>query len=158
MRISASLLFGSDEIEKAVRIIKSLISQKYITKAQDSEAESRIDYLADILGISKKEIISVVERMRQEGILADNKDISAYLLDTGDSERKSQTLLERFAKLERYILNHIPDESLQTSYKQLNDNATNSGINTSKEKDIRTLLYFLCVKDTSKKKKTLPII
>lgn len=54
MRISASLLFGSDEIEKAVRIIKSLISQKYITKAQDSEAESRIDYLADILGISKK--------------------------------------------------------------------------------------------------------
>lgn len=94
MRISASLLFGSDEIEKAVRIIKSLISQKYITKAQDSEAESRIDYLADILGISKKEIISVVERMRQEGILADNKDISAYLLDTGDSERKSQTLLD----------------------------------------------------------------
>ena len=150
-RIAASLLFGSDEIEKAVRIIKSLISQKYITKAQDSEAESRIDYLADILGISKKEIISVVERMRQEGILADSKDISAYLQDTGDSERKSQVLLERFAKLERYILNHIPDESLQTSYKQLNDNATNSGINTSKEKDIRTLLYFLCVKGYVKK-------
>lgn len=153
MRISASLLFGSDEIEKAVRIIKSLISQKYITKAQDSEAESRIDYLADILGISKKEIISVVERMRQEGILADSKDISAYLQDTGDSERKSQALLERFAKLERYILNHIPDESLQTSYKQLNDNATNSGINTSKEKDIRTLLYFLCVKGYVKKRR-----
>lgn len=94
-RISASLLFGSDEIEKAVRIIKSLISQKYIAKAQDSEAESRIDYLADILGISKREVISVVERMRQEGILADSKDISAYLLDTGDSERKSQILLER---------------------------------------------------------------
>ena len=54
MRISASLLFGSDEIEKAVRIIKSLISQKYITKAQDSEAESRIDYLADILESVKK--------------------------------------------------------------------------------------------------------
>ena len=32
-RISASLLFGSDEIEKAVRIIKSLISQKHIAKA-----------------------------------------------------------------------------------------------------------------------------
>ena len=53
-RISASLLFGQDEIENAVRIIKSLISQKYITKAQDSEAESRIDYLADILGLSKE--------------------------------------------------------------------------------------------------------
>ena len=151
-RISASLLFGSDEIEKAVRIIKSLISQKYIAKAQDSEAESRIDYLADILGISKREVISVVERMRQEGILADSKDISAYLLDTGDSERKSQILLERFAKLEQYILTHIPDGSLRISCKQLNDNAVNDGINTSKEKDIRTLLYFLTVKGYTRKK------
>lgn len=55
-RISASVLFGSDEIEKSVRIIKSLISQKHIAKAQDSEAESRIDYLADILGLSKREV------------------------------------------------------------------------------------------------------
>ena len=145
-RISASLLFDSDEIEKAVRIIKSLISQKHIAKAQNPEAESRIDYL------SKKEVISVVERMRQEGILADSKDISAYLLDAGDSERKSQTLLERFAKLEQYILNHIPDESLRISCKQLNDNAVNDGINTSKEKDIRTLLYFLTIKGYTRKK------
>ena len=151
-RISASILFGSDEIEKAVRIIKSLISQKHIAKAQDPEAESRIDYLADILGLSKKDVVSVVERMRQEGILADSKDISAYLQDAGDSERKSQMLLERFAKLEQYILNHIPDESLRISYKQLNENAVNDGINTSKEKDIRTLLYFLTIKGYTHKK------
>lgn len=151
-RIAASLLFGSDEIEKAVRIIKSLISQKHIAKAQDSEAESRIDYLADILGLSKRDVISVVERMRQEGILADSKDISAYLQDAGDSERKSQILLERFAKLEQYILNHIPDGALRISCKQLNENAVNDGINTSKEKDIRTLLYFLTVKGYTRKK------
>jgi len=151
-RISASVLFGSDEIEKAVRIIKSLISQKHIAKAQDSEAESRVDYLADILGLSKKEVISVVERMRQEGILADSKDISAYLQDAGDSERKSQMLLERFAKLEQYILNHIPNEALRISCKQLNENAVNDGIDTSKEKDIRTLLYFLTVKGYMHKK------
>ncbi|WP_302988854.1 RecQ family ATP-dependent DNA helicase [uncultured Muribaculum sp.] len=151
-RISASVLFSNDEIEKSVRIIKSLISQKHIAKAQDSEAESRIDYLADILGLSKREVISVVERMRQEGILADSKDISAYLQDAGDSERKSQILLERFAELEQYILNHIPDGTLQISYKQLNENAVNDGINTSKEKDIRTLLYFLTVKGYTRKK------
>ncbi len=150
--LTASMLFGCDEIEKAVRIIKSLISQKHIAKAQDSEAESRVDYLADTLGLSKKEVISVVERMRQEGILADSKDISAYLLDVGDSERKSQMLLERFAKLEKYILNSIPDDSLRISCKQLNDNAVNEGINTSKEKDIRTLLYFLSVKGYTRKK------
>lgn len=157
-RISASLLFGSDEIDKAVRIIKSLISQKHIAKAQDSEAESRIDYLADILGISKHEVISAVERMRQEGILADSKDISAYLLDVGSSERKSWTQLERFGKLERYILNHIPDDSLRISCKQLNDNAVNDSILTSTEKDIRTLLYFLTVKGYIRKKRMQTVI
>ena len=151
-RLSASLLFGSDEIENAVRIIKSLISQKNIAKAQDSEAESRVDYLADILGLNKWEVVSVVERMRQEGILADSRDISAYLLDAGDSERKSRLILEKFAKLEQYILNHIPDESLHISCKQLNDNAIKEGIVTSKEKDIRTLLYFLTVKGYTHKK------
>lgn len=151
-RISASVLFGSDEIEKSVRIIKSLISQKHIAKAQDSEAESRVDYLADILGLSKKEVISIVERMRQEGILADSKDISAYLMDVGESERKSQMLLERFAKLEQYILRNIPDGALRISCKQLNENAVNDGIGTSREKDIRTLLYFLTVKGYTRKK------
>lgn len=151
-RLLESPLFSKDEIEKAVRVIKSLISQKHIAKAQDSEAESRIDYLADILGMRKNEVVSVVNRMRQEGILADTKDLSAYLLDTGESERKSQTLLERFAKLERYILNHIPDESLRISCRQLNDNAVNDGIQTSTEKDIRTLLYFLTVKGYIRKK------
>lgn len=145
-KIEKSVLFSDDETEMAVRIIKSLISQKYIARAQDYDAESRVDYLADILGITKDAVVSVVERMRQEGILADSMDMTVYLMDAGDSERKSRTLLERFAKLERYILGRIPDESLKISCKQLNDDALNEGIASSSEKNIRTLLYFLTVK------------
>ena len=152
-KISESILFSNEEIETSIRIIKSLISQKYISKAQDSEAESRVDYLADILGLSKSEVISAVERMRQEGILADSKDISAYLQDEpGDNKRKAKNLLEDFAKIERYILNQIKDSSLQVSYKHLNDDAQKNGITISKEKDIRTLLYFLTVKGYIRKK------
>lgn len=151
-RITESLLFEKEEVEKAVRIIKSLITQKHIAKAQDAEAESRVDYLADILGLNKWEVVSAVERMRQEGILADTKDISAYLNDTGESENKSKKLLDRFSRLERYILNNIPDDTLCISCKQLNDNAQNVGIATSTEKDIRTLLYFLTVKGYTHKK------
>ena len=151
-RITQSALFANDEVETAVRIIKSLISQKHINKTQDSEAESRIDYLADILGLNKSEIISVVERMRQEGILADSRDISAYLQDAGSSEKKSAQLLERFLKLERFILKQIKDGTLHTSCKQLNDLAVNEGITTSKEKDIRTLLYFLTIEGYLRKK------
>lgn len=151
-RITESLLFEKEEVEKAVRVIKSLISQKHITKAQDDVAESRIDYLADILGLKKNEVVSVVERMRQEGILADTKDISAYLNDIGESEHKSKRLLEQFTKLECYILNKIPDDVLNISYKQLNNNAQNEGITSATEKDIRTLLYFLTIKGYTRKK------
>lgn len=151
-RLTRSNLFDSEEIEKAVRIIKRLISQKHIAKAKDSDAESRVDYLADTLGMSKSEVISVVERMRQDGILADSRDISAYLNDAGGSEKKSSQLLERFLKLERFVLQSVKDEVLRTSCKQLNDQAVNEGITTSKEKDIRSLLYFLTVEGYIRKK------
>ena len=111
-----------------------------------------MDYLADILGINKYEVISAVERMRQEGILADTKDISAYLSDAGESENRSKRLLERFIKLERFIISAIPDDVLRISCKQLNDNAQNGGISTATEKDIRTLLYFLTIKGYTRKK------
>lgn len=151
-RITSSLLFHNEEVEKAVRIIKSLISQKHIAKAQDAEAESRVDYLADILGLTKSEVVSAVERMRQEGILADTKDVSAYLNDTGESENRSRLLLRRFTRLERYILDHITDGALRISCKQLNDDAQKNGITTATEKDIRTLLHFLTVKGYTRKK------
>lgn len=150
-RITSSLLFHNEEVEKAVRIIKSLISQKHIAKAQDAEAESRVDYLADILGLTKSEVVSAVERMRQEGILADTKDVSAYLNDTGESENRSRLLLRRFTRLERYILDHITDGALRISCKQLNDDAQKNGITTATEKDIRTLLYFLTIKGYTRK-------
>ena len=151
-RITSSLLFHNEEVEKAVRIIKSLISQKHIAKAQDAEAESRVDYLADILGLTKSEVVSAVERMRQEGILADTKDVSAYLHDTGESENRSRLLLRRFTRLERYILDHITDGALRISCKQLTDDAQKDGITTATEKDIRTLLYFLTIKGYTRKK------
>lgn len=151
-RITSSALFSQDEVENAVRVIKSLLSEKYIAKAQDSEAESRVDYLADILGLSKKEVISVVERMRQEGILADTLDITAFLQDISNTKKKPLQIFEYFAKLERHLLELIPNDESPVSYKQLNDNAVRTGIEKSTEKSIRTLLYFLVITGYIKKK------
>ena len=145
-RIASSSLFDKEEVEKAVRIIKSLISQKYTTRSNDAEAESRVDYLADILGMSKHDVVSAVGRMRQEGILGDTKDISAFMQDVG-SERKAMQILNGFANLEEYVLRNIPDDALLISYKQLNDKAVRDGLEQSTEKNIRTLLYFLAVKN-----------
>lgn len=152
LRLTGSLLFDKDDVEKAVRIIKSLITNKHIAKGQGNEAESRVDYLADILGLTKAEVVSAVERMREEGILADTKDITAYLRDPGDSEGRAARLLERFVRLERYVLDQLPDGVLNISSKQLNDNAHTHGVGTSTEKDIRTLLHFLAIKGYVHKK------
>ena len=150
-KIESSVLFEKKDVDKAIRIIKSLISQKYITQAQDAEAESRVDYLADILGLTKNEVVSTVERMRQAGILADSKDISAYLQDPGSTQKKTNTSFERFAKLEKFILEHIPDEVWNVSYKQINEEAIKDGLTLATEKDIRTLLYFLTIKGYMRK-------
>lgn len=152
LRISESILFEKGDVENAVRIIKSLISQKHIAKAQDAEAESRVDYLADILGLNKREVVSAIERMRQEGILADTKDISAYLNDVGDSENKSKKQLDQFSRLEVFLLNKISDDVLRISYKQLCDNAQSEGVANATEKKVRTLLNFLSMKGYTRKK------
>lgn len=149
-RITQSALFGEDEVEKTVRVIKSLISKKYASRGIADDAESRVDYLADILGLGKKEVISIVERMRQEKILADNKDISAFMQEMG-TMTNAVKMLENFSRLERYVLENIPDNSLRISYKQLNDKAVRDGLDQSTEKSIRTLLYFLVVKGYASK-------
>lgn len=150
-RIEASRLFDNTEKENAVSIIKSLISKKYTAKNKDAEAESRVDYLADILGLNKREVISAIERMRQEKILADNKDISAYLLESGVTDRKSKNILSRFSLLERYMLTQISNGSIATSYKQLNNSAIENGITTSQEKDVKTLIFFLASRNYLRK-------
>ena len=145
-RLEKSLLFDEKDREKAVRIIKSLISEKYKSRGNGSEAESRIDYLADILALTKREVISAVDRMRQEGILADSKDLTAFLNDGGSTGRKANTVLDRFARIERYIIEKIPEEGISVTAKLLNDDAVKDGIQATSEKDIRTILFFLSIK------------
>lgn len=151
-RLSKSILFDENDREKAARVIHSLISQKFRSRGLDSEAEYRIDYLADILALKKSEVISVVSRMIQEGILADTKDLTVYLRDAGDTERKSNAALEKYSRLEKYLLENIPDEGLCISCKQLNENAINAGVTSSTEKDLRTVLIFLCIKGYVRKR------
>lgn len=144
-RITDSPLFGKEEVETAVRIIRSLISSRSISRARGDDAESRVDYLADVLGLEKQDVISAVERMRQAGILADSRDMTVFLPE-GDTRKRSLAQLERFLRLEEYILRRIPDgEGLRIVSRQLNDDALRGGIPTSSEKDIRTVLYFLAI-------------
>ena len=119
--------------------------------ATDDDAESRVDYLADMLGMTKESVINAVNLMRQEGILADSQDMSAYI---EHSENKSKQVFEQFVKLEQFLLTTMAKEETAFSYKALNEKASENGIRTS-IKNIKTLLYFLSVNSYIKKRENV---
>ena len=144
-RIDQSRLFSDSQKLQAKRIVKSLISSRSIANAGNDLAESRVDYLADILGLEKREIIDCVNAMRQEGLLSDAMDMSAYIYQQ-DSQNRSLQTLNRFAKLERFLLEQMGNEKHGFALKELNEAALNSGIPRSSVRNIRTVLYYWTIK------------
>ena len=148
-RIDKSRLFVDDkEKQNAIRIIKSLISSKSRATSLEDDAESRVDYLADRLGMSKQSVIGTINLMRQEGILADSKDMSAYI---EHSENKTKQVFEQFAKLELFLLNTLANAENDFSFKEINEKASEAKI-VSSIKRIKSLLYYLSVKAYIRKK------
>lgn len=100
--------------------------------------------------MSKEEVINCVNLMRQDGLLADSMDMSAYIQAT-DTENKSALVLDRFSKLEQFLLRQLAEEGIEISLKELNERALAEGITTSSVKNLRTLLYFLTIKSYMRK-------
>ena len=145
-RIDKSMKFETDsEKTTAKRIIKSLISSKSIAEAGNSDAESRVDYLADRLGLEKSIIIHSIQEMRNDGLLADAKDLTAYIRKT-DSENKSLQILKKFQALESFLLRSIERNEMCLNYKELNDKALSEGIKSSTVNSIKTLLYYWTIR------------
>ena len=143
--IDGSPLFSDSQRQDAKRIMQSLISSKYVARAGNDDAESRVDYLADILGIEKREVLTLVDLLREADLLSRDEDMSA-LLCKGDTHNRSSLALGRFEKLERYLLNRIPAEGCQIHLKEWVEQAKIEGIPQASTKDIRTILYFLTIK------------
>lgn len=150
-QIDRSLRFQSEEERTAAkRIIKSLISSKSIAKAGNAEAESRVDYIADRLGMEKSDIIHSIQQMREDGLLADTKDLTAYIQKT-DTANKSLLVLRRFQALETFILAYIDADKLCMNYKELNEAALAGGVKTSSVNAIKTLLYYWTIRSYIRK-------
>ena len=140
-KLTISPLFDEQSREEAARIIKSLISARATAEGREAEAESRVDYLADILGMSKATVIRNINLMRQEGLLADSRDMQAWI-----SKSTSQRNLEIILKLEQFLLQRFGEEAQRINYKELNEDAQKAGLTYSNIKRLRMLLHFLSLK------------
>ena len=138
----SSIIADEKSRENCRRIISSLMGSKTRAKASGAEeAESRVDYLADRLGMDKKDVIHCINDMRQEGILSDDKDMSAFI---SPKDRPLQKLND-FAKLERFIIPYLYQDSF-IGYKRMNQEALDAGIKKAKVPDIKTIYHFWIIK------------
>ncbi|MBR6938101.1 MAG: RecQ family ATP-dependent DNA helicase [Prevotella sp.] len=140
-KLTVSPLFDKQSREEAARIIKSLISARATAEGRRAETESRVDYLADILGMSKATVIRNINLMRQDGLLADTRDMQAWI-----TKKTSLRNLEIILKLEQFLLQRFGEESFRINYKELNEEAKKEGLTYSNIKRLRTLLHFLSLK------------
>lgn len=68
-KITISERFEERQKEKGIRIIKKLFSSKSRKQSNEEAGESRVDYISDHLGIVKKEVINIINLLREENIL-----------------------------------------------------------------------------------------
>lgn len=149
-KINQSTRFNEKQKEQSTRIIRRLISAKSTSRANDDEAESRVDYISDLLGISNKDVIRALTLMREEKILADTKDLSAYI-NHEESQKNSEKLHKNYAKLEKCLFEIIQENESVINYKELNENALGIGIDSTVIK-IKTIINFWSIKNWIKKK------
>ncbi len=139
--------FTEEDRQDAVRIIKSLISERSRARAGTAEAESRIDYLSDMLGIETGKVVRLVEKMQLCGILAKDEDMTAYLRPSFSSR------IDTMLSLENFLIGAVEDGGAgQYGFKELNERALSAGLSKSNVKDIRTLLFFWTIKNYIEKK------
>ena len=93
-KINVSNKFDEKEKIKAIRIIKKLFSTKSRKQLYDEEAEARIEYISDHLGIVKEEVIRIVNLLREEKILGDTKDLTAI-----HKEKRKQKPFTEYTKV-----------------------------------------------------------
>jgi ATP-dependent DNA helicase RecQ len=121
-KINTSEKFEEKQKEQGVRIIKKLFSSKSRKQVNNETAESRVDYISDHLGIVKEEVINVINLLREENILADAKDLTAFI-KKADNKNRSLTIVEIYGKIENFLLPVLKEEERIFHLKELNEEA-----------------------------------
>ena len=149
-KINASSRFNEIQKIKATRIIKKLLSSKSRKLIGDEGAESRIDYISDHLGIVKEEVIQIVYLLREEKILADAKDLTAFIKKK-ENRNRSLTILKSFNQLENFLMTVFVKEEKTFHLKELNEQAEETGCVDVTPNKLKTIINFWMIKNWIKR-------
>lgn len=149
-KINASERFAEKQKEKAIRIIKKLFSSKSRKHINDEAAESRVDYISDHLGIVREEVINIINLLREENILADVKDLTAFIKQ-GENKNRSLDILETFGKIEKLLLPILSEVQQFFHLKELNEHIETNGCADATPNKIKTIINFWAIKNWIKR-------
>ena len=152
-KINTSHRFDERQKVQAVRIIKKLFSSKSTKHPSDEVAESRVDYISDHLGIEKEDVIKVVTLLREEKILADTKDLAAFIKKKENTNR-SLGILKTFWQIEKFLLTVIEIEEKTFHIKECNEQAEENGCSNVTPNKIKSILNFWTIKNWIKQQNT----
>lgn len=144
-KIKGSEKFAEKQKEKGVRIIKKLFSSKSRKQSNDEVAESRIDYISDHLGIVKEEVINIVNLLREEKVLADAKDLTAFI-KKGENKNRSLSIVQCYARIEKFLLTVFEETEKSFHIKALNEEAEKNGCDDVTPNKIKTIVNFWAIK------------
>jgi ATP-dependent DNA helicase RecQ len=149
-KIMHSQKFSEEQKITATRIIKTLFSSKSRKQSQQDEAESRVDYISDNLGIEIQNVISVVNLLRDEKILADAKDLTAFI-KKGVNKKSSLDIVEAYGLIENFLCPLFEEQEKSFHIKELNEKAEENGCKDVTPNKIKTLLNFWAIKNWIKR-------
>ncbi|MDP5200883.1 RecQ family ATP-dependent DNA helicase [Flavobacterium sp. DG2-3] len=150
-KINSSKKFGEKQKEQGARIIKKLFSSRSRKESSNETAESRVDYISDHLGIVREEVINIINLLREENILADAKDLTAFIKKT-EHKNRSLAIVETYSKIESFLFPLFKEEECNFNLKELNENAEKYGCENVSTNKIKTIINFWCIKNWIKRK------
>jgi len=144
-KIMGSHKFTEEQKITATRIIKMLFSSKNKKQSSQDEAESRVDYISDNLGIEIRNVISVVNLLRDENILADAKDLKAFV-KRGVNKKSSLDIVESYGLIENFLCPLFEEQEKTYNIKELNEQAEKNGCIDVTPNKIKTILNIWAIK------------
>ncbi len=150
-KIQVSPRFDEKQKVAGTRIIKKLFSSKSKKIEGEEVAETRVDYISDHLGIVREEVINIINLLREENILADAKDLTAFIKQ-GETFNRSLGLVEIYSKLENFLLTQFQEEPKTYSLKALNEAAALTMGEEVSTHLIKTLINYWNIKHWARSK------
>ncbi len=133
-----AIVNGSTKLDENQKNFAGDIVRRLIKRSRAEE--TRIEYLAESLGIEIKEMMYIISILREEKILGDEMDLSCYVL--GNSIKKAEKRLLLYLQIENQLCKILNGSTQSFNIKDINEKIIFNGISQSKVDFIKDIIFF----------------